>query len=181
MKPQNSAAFREFRKSDGKTISRLMHALNREDSQELPLDKEKVNQLFRHAPKKIYVRLFVAEKSGKIIGYTIYNMAFSVEFSGMYGEIDEIYILPKYRNQGIGTKFILWLEKLSRKNKFHALYLVSTTQNTKAHGLYRRIGFEKLPEIGFIKMFYRKIRERTENPLPRRKPPITSVVQCSPR
>ncbi len=153
MKPQNSVVFREFRKSDGKTISRLMHALNREDSQELPLDKEKVNQLFRHAPKKIYVQLFVAEKSGKIIGYAIYNKAFSVEFSGMYGEIDEIYILPKYRNQGIGTEFVMWLEKLSRKNKFHALYLVSTTHNTNAHGLYKRIGFEKLPEVGFIKMF----------------------------
>lgn len=145
--------FREFKSREEEKIIKLMFALNKEDSQELPLSKRKIEQLFLHAPQKKYVQIFVAEKNKEIIGYAVFNKAFSIEFEGIYGEIDEIYIKPDYRNQGIGTKFIKWVERLSKKNKFNALFLVATIKNKKSQKLYKRLGFKPLPQIGFIKIF----------------------------
>ncbi|OGH21238.1 MAG: hypothetical protein A2958_01925 [Candidatus Levybacteria bacterium RIFCSPLOWO2_01_FULL_38_13] len=152
-KNRSSVKFRLFKKGDVNSIKILMYALNKEDTQEMPINLRKIKQLFLHAPDRKFVELYVAERDGKIIGYAIYNKAFSVEFDGMYGEIDEIYIKPEYRNQGIGSKFIKCIEEISKKNKFHALFLVSTTGNTKAHRLYKKLKFKTLPQIGFVKMF----------------------------
>ena len=142
--------FREFKKGDKKEIVKLMSGLNREDPEELPLNRKKINELFKHAPKKKYVQIFTAEKNGKLIGYVIYNKAFSVELSGLYGEIDEIYINPSYRNRGIGTSFIDWIKKYSIKKNFKMLYLVTTLNNKNAQRFYRRLGFKKMPHLNFV-------------------------------
>ncbi len=150
MTSNDEVNFREFKTRDKKEIVRLMSGLNREDSEELPLDRKKINELFKHAPKKQYVQIFVAQRNGKIIGYAIYNKAFSVELSGLYGEIDEIYIKPSYRNQGIGTGFIDWIKKYSIKKNFNMLYLVTTLNNKNAQRLYKRLGFKKMPHLNFV-------------------------------
>lgn len=142
--------FRDYEKRDKEQIIKLMRGLNREDPEELSLSRKKINELFRHAPKKIYVQIFVVEKNGNIIGYAIYNKAFSVELSGLYGEIDEIYIKPSYRNQGIGTSFIGWIKKYSIKKNFKMLYLVTTLNNKNAQRFYRRLGFKKMPHLNFV-------------------------------
>ncbi|MCL5114042.1 MAG: GNAT family N-acetyltransferase [Patescibacteria group bacterium] len=150
MNEANKIKFREFRKEDKEEIVKLMSALNREDSEELPLNRKKINELFRYAPKKQYVQIFVAEISGKIIGYSIYNKAFSVELSGLYGEIDEIYIKPLYRNRKIGTNFVNWVKNYSIKQKFKMLYLVTTLSNKRAQKFYKRLGFRKMPHLNFV-------------------------------
>ncbi len=150
MDSKNKIIFREFRKEDKEEIIKLMSALNREDSEELPLNKKKISELFKHAPKKQYVQIFLAQKDEKIIGYAIYNKAFSVELSGLYGEIDEIYIKPLYRNQGTGTRFVNWIKNYSMKKKFKMLYLVTTLNNKRGQKFYKRLGFKKIPHLNFV-------------------------------
>lgn len=154
----NNITFREFLPEEKEEVVHLMRGLNKEDKEELRLNKEKIKQLFRFAPDRKWVELFVAVYGQEIIGYAVFIKAFSVELLGLYGEIDELYIKPKYRNKGIGSFFIAWLEKHAKDNDCNAMYVVVTSQNMKAQQLYKRLGFEQLPlRYNYVKML-RKVR-----------------------
>lgn len=149
----NSVSFREFLPEEKEEVVNLMRGLNKEDKEELRLNEEKVKQLFRFAPDRKWVELFVAVYNQEIIGYAIFIKAFSVELSGLYGETDELYVKPEYRNKGIGSSFIAWLEKHAKNNDCNAMYAVVTSQNMKAQQLYKRLGFKQLPlRYSYIKM-----------------------------
>lgn len=149
----NSITFREFLPEEKEEVVHLMRALNKEDKGELKLNEKKVKQLFRFTPDRKWVELFVAVHGQEIIGYAIFIKAFSVELAGLYGEIDELYIKPKYRKKGIGSSFIAWLEKHAKNNDCNAMYVVVTSQNMKAQQLYKRLGFKQLPlRYSYVKM-----------------------------
>lgn len=143
--------FREFKNQDKAEITKLMRALNKEDPEQLPLSSKKIDSLFQAVKSGSQVRLFVAEEQNQIVGYAVFIKAFSVEFFGIYGEIDEIYVEPQFRNKGIGTAFIKFIENLARSQNCQALYTVATPKNKKAQILYEKLGFSAIPRITYLK------------------------------
>ena len=75
-----------------------------------------------------------------------------------YYFLSVIEILPKYQNQGIGTKLMKdLLIKAKRDNKFVFLQVLKT--NIKAQNLYNRLGFSIESETGtHLKMVYQGYR-----------------------
>ncbi|MBR3844433.1 MAG: GNAT family N-acetyltransferase, partial [Clostridia bacterium] len=49
-----------------------------------------------------YADGYMTEHSGKVVGYALTAKTFSQEAGGMVVWIEELFILPEYRNKGLG-------------------------------------------------------------------------------
>ena len=77
------------------------------------------------------------------IGYVIVTFGWSVEFGGMDGFIDEIYIRPAVRGRGIATSVLVELPKALAEAGLKAMHLEVDTQDDAAQRLYSRCGFQR--------------------------------------
>ncbi|MEX0366261.1 MAG: GNAT family N-acetyltransferase [Ruegeria sp.] len=75
------------------------------------------------------------------IGYIVVTFGWSVEFGGMDGFVDEIYIRPGVRGRGIATEVLLALPRALASAGVKALHLEVGADNTVAQRLYQRAGF----------------------------------------
>jgi ribosomal protein S18 acetylase RimI-like enzyme len=89
-----------------------------------------------------YGTIFVFKSDRVPIGYSLVINFWSNEYGGLIADIDELYIIPAYRNRGIGTRFITYLRD-SRPNDLVALELQVLPDNLRASKLYEGLGFEK--------------------------------------
>ncbi|TMV06510.1 GNAT family N-acetyltransferase [Ruegeria sediminis] len=75
------------------------------------------------------------------LGYVIITFGWSVEFGGMDGFVDEIYIRPAIRGRGIATEVLHELPKALATAGLRALHLEVDRENETAQRLYQRSGF----------------------------------------
>ncbi|WP_170338261.1 GNAT family N-acetyltransferase [Ruegeria arenilitoris] len=76
------------------------------------------------------------------LGYIILTFGWSVEFGGMDGFVDEIYIRPAIRGRGIATEVLLDLPKALAGAGLTTLHLEVDRTNEAAQKLYLRTGFK---------------------------------------
>lgn len=76
------------------------------------------------------------------LGYIILTFGWSVEFGGMDGFVDEIYIRPAIRGRGIATEVLLDLPKALAGAGLTALHLEVDRTNEAEQKLYLRTGFK---------------------------------------
>ncbi len=76
------------------------------------------------------------------LGYIILTFGWSVEFGGMDGFVDEIYIRPAVRGRGIASEVLLDLPKALAGAGLTALHLEVDRTNESAQKLYLRTGFK---------------------------------------
>ncbi len=80
---------------------------------------------------------------GKIpVGYIVLTLGFSFEYHGRDAFIDELYVQPEYRRQGIGKRAMRFVEERARELGVNALHLEVDQGNEPAAELYRRTGYE---------------------------------------
>lgn len=141
---------RKFKLIDKKEIIELIQNLYKEDSYVENISLQKINrtikELFLHNEKG---SIFIIEEKEKIIGYAIIINYWSNEFGGNILFIDEIFILPDYRNFGVGTNFINYLIK-NKINSSVGIQLEVTKANTNAKNFYEKLGFDLSDRIHMI-------------------------------
>ena len=87
-------------------------------------------------------------KEDQIVGYVHFH-----EFEDKM-ELDDLYIFPAFRNQGIGTEVIK--KCLSETNRDVMLYVFN--KNVRAYALYQKLGFQltkKMPTRSIL-VFHQK-------------------------
>ncbi len=91
-----------------------------------------------------YVEGYVFENEGEIQGYAMVAKSYSTEFGKSCVWIEDIYIKDKYRGQGIGRKFLSFIE-----NKYpDAIFRLEVEEENKhAVNLYKAAGFDFLPYL----------------------------------
>jgi hypothetical protein len=77
------------------------------------------------------------------IGYIIITFGWSLEFGGMDGFIDELYIRPGVRGRGVASETLQSLPRALGDAGLTALHLEVDTSNDSARRLYTRAGFVK--------------------------------------
>ena len=75
------------------------------------------------------------------IGYVIITFGWSVEFGGLDGFIDEIYVRPGVRGRGVGTETLQALPKALSDAGLKAIHLEVDRNDEKTQKLYERAGF----------------------------------------
>jgi GNAT superfamily N-acetyltransferase len=85
-------------------------------------------------------RVWLILADNTAIGYLVLTLGYRLAY-GRYAFIDEIYVRPAYRQQGIGRRAIAWAEATCTTLGVKALHLEVEQANVKAHALYTRLGF----------------------------------------
>jgi ribosomal protein S18 acetylase RimI-like enzyme len=76
------------------------------------------------------------------VGYIVLTFGYSFECHGRDSFIDELYIEPQYRRQGIGRRAMQFVEERALESDVNAIHLEVDDGNNAAEELYRRSGYE---------------------------------------
>ena len=76
------------------------------------------------------------------IGYLVITFGWSVEFGGLDGFIDEIYVRPGVRGRGVASETLQALPKALAGAGLKALHLEVNRSAEQAQRLYQRAGFK---------------------------------------
>lgn len=87
-------------------------------------------------------RAWLIEVDAQAAGYLILTFGYSLEFHGRDAFIDELFVLPAYRNQGLGAQAMQFALTACREHGVKALHLEVERTNEAAQHLYRKSGFE---------------------------------------
>jgi len=89
------------------------------------------------------------EVDGALAGYGMVTRSYSTERGGICVWIEDIYIKPDYRGQGIGSEFLRFVE---RENPGAVrLRLEAEPENEQAMHVYRKSGFQVLAYTQMVK------------------------------
>ena len=78
-----------------------------------------------------------------VIGYIVLTLGYSLEYRGQDAFIDELYLRPQHRGQGIGTQTLAFAEDACRVLGVQALHLEVDFNNPKAQRLYHKVGYQR--------------------------------------
>ena len=84
--------------------------------------------------------IYLARDAQTPVGYLIICFDYSLEYRGKGAWIDELFVEPSHRGQGIGTQLLDLAETASREHDAKCLHLEVNLGN-RAIELYRRRGF----------------------------------------
>lgn len=87
-------------------------------------------------------RVYLVRVGADTVGYVALGFGYSIEFGGRDGFIDELYLAPGQRGQGIGRRVLQLLRTEAVTLGLHALHLEVGRDNERAQRLYRAGGFE---------------------------------------
>jgi GNAT superfamily N-acetyltransferase len=87
-----------------------------------------------------YVEALVAESQGSIVGFALFFYSYSTFLTkpGIY--LEDLFILPEYRRQGIGKSLLVKLAQIAVERDCGRLEWSVLDWNVSAQAFYRRIG-----------------------------------------
>jgi ribosomal protein S18 acetylase RimI-like enzyme len=94
--------------------------------------------------------LTVARAGNELVGVAYVAIILSMEHGGRAGWLEELYVMPEYREQGIGTRLLSAVLSRGRELDLVALELEVDIEHQRAEALYARQGFRRLPRSRWV-------------------------------
>ena len=91
-----------------------------------------------------YVDCYFLEEDGVVKGFLLLAYTFSQEAGGKVAWVEEIYMEPQFRSQGLGHQFFAFLER-EIEPKVKRVRLEVEPDNARAKRLYASLGYRPLP------------------------------------
>lgn len=85
--------------------------------------------------------ILLAEKEDKIIGFATFSVRAVVRYPKPIAELDELFVAPEFRKQGIGKRLLQTVLEGARELGCYRLYIESHYDHKAAHALYEEMGF----------------------------------------
>lgn len=141
---------REYVDTDYNELIGMVSALYNEDPEGQPINSSKVeatiNEYKENSQK---IKIIIILKNSYIIGYSLLVYFWSNEYGGNILFIDELYIKKEFRNKGIGSYFLKYVENMDDIN---AIQLETTPSNKRVYKYYKKMGFEDIENKHLIKI-----------------------------
>lgn len=80
---------------------------------------------------------------GRPAGFVVLTLAFSMEFGGLRGFVDDLFVAPAYRRLGLAAAALDMVRAAGLARGVRALLVETSDQNAAAVGLYKRAGFQE--------------------------------------
>jgi ribosomal protein S18 acetylase RimI-like enzyme len=135
--------FRPAVQEDEQVLLRMMRSLAEQEPGAYFFDELMVREVLRHflaCPELGLAWIFLENETPA--GYIVLTFGYSFEYHGRDSFIDELYIEPQYRRQGIGKRAMQFVEERARELGVNALHLEVDQGNDPAAELYRRAGYD---------------------------------------
>ncbi|WP_421829297.1 GNAT family N-acetyltransferase [Larkinella sp.] len=98
------------------------------------------------------VHYLVAEVNEDIVGFISCHVQYLLHHTGKVGEIQELYVMPEYRNQQIGRQLVAAMEQLAEAHGFVNLEVTANQKRTHTHRFYQQLTFQP-SHFKFVKEF----------------------------
>ena len=86
-------------------------------------------------------RAWLVEADDAPVGYAVLTLGFAMEYYGRDAFLDDLYLTPAVRGQGLGTALMAAVEQEARALGVRALHLEVGRDNDRAKALYASRGF----------------------------------------
>ncbi|XP_029402229.1 diamine acetyltransferase 2 isoform X2 [Mus pahari] len=95
--------------------------------------------------EKLSHQVKISEEGSLVVGYGLYYFIYST-WTGRNVYLEDIYVTPQYRGQGIGTKIIKKVAEVALNKGCSQFRLAVLDWNKKAVNLYKFLGAQDLTE-----------------------------------
>jgi len=85
--------------------------------------------------------VWLMESAGVPAGYVVLTQCFTMEYGGIAGFVDDLFVRPTFRQCGLGTTMLEELRAHCLANGVRALFVEVAPDNGPAQKVYRRAGF----------------------------------------
>ena len=85
--------------------------------------------------------VWLAEDGGQVVGHVVLTVCFSMEYGGLRGFIDDLYVRPAARGQGAGAALLAAARADAARRGVRALHVEVGPDNAVARRLYARAGY----------------------------------------
>jgi len=120
----------------------MMKELQHDDPWSVPLDESttaKVTERLLRDPA--LGRLWLIALDGSTLGYIVMAFDYSLEYRGRGAWVDEFFVRPAHRGQGIGTTALQFFAEQAKELGATVIHL-EVNHGNPAVELYRRLGYE---------------------------------------
>lgn len=87
--------------------------------------------------------VYLAEKDKKIIGFITFSRRTVVRYPKPIIEVEEFYVSPDQRRQGIGTMLMQKALDQAKKDGYQYIFLASSKERVPAHKFYKALDFDE--------------------------------------
>ena len=141
---------REITKDDREIFIELEEKFYNSEAVIHPVPKEYIINTYKEVTSDSpYAKAYIIEKDNEIAGYSQISLTYSSEVGGLVVLIEELFILRDYRNSGLGSEFLDFIEKEFPEAKRFRLEVEKA--NEGARRLYEDKGFKELEYIQMVK------------------------------
>lgn len=85
--------------------------------------------------------VWLAEVDGEAVGHLVLTLGFSMEYGGLRGFVDDLYVRPAARGRGIGAALLAAARTACDARGVRALHVEVGPGNATARRLYARAGY----------------------------------------
>jgi len=101
-------------------------------------------------------RIFVIRNGHKILGMVNVLFTISTAAGGMAIHLEDLILLPEYRNQGYGSKLLKHVIEFARKKKFVRITLLTDKMSGESQRFFKKHGFSHSEMIPMRLVFAKK-------------------------
>ena len=123
-----------------------------QETESLELNKNILREGIKQALKRRECHYFVAMMDGNVVGQSMITYEWSDWRNGVIWWIQSVYVLPRYRKQGVFRSLFLHIENLARSNpQVKAIRLYVMSNNNTGQRTYKNLGMYDSGYIVFEK------------------------------
>jgi GNAT superfamily N-acetyltransferase len=96
-------------------------------------------------------RILIARLGGELVGVAVVSFLWTLEHGGPAAWLDEVYVGPSWRGEGIGRKLVEAAMQVARDSGCIALDLEVDAGHEAAERLYQRMGFRRHRRVRWVR------------------------------
>ena len=118
------------------------------------ISERDLGEVFDEAMKsKEQIMLLMIELDGFSVGFINVLKGFSVWSRGKSMTIDDMYVRDEFRDQGVGTKAMEYIENYAKENRYRRVQALGNKTNKKSNIFYVAKGYMSTDMNLFVKYF----------------------------
>jgi len=110
-----------------------------------------------------YVEAILAELAGQVVGYALFFYSYSTFITKPGLFLEDLFVLPEYRGQGIGKSLLRELAKIALAKDCGRMEWTVLDWNAPAIAFYQQMGARILPEWQICRVTEEAIAKLVEN------------------
>ena len=89
--------------------------------------------------------VWLIDDENKNVGYLVLTLRFGMEYGGLIGCVDDLFVVPPSRNKGLSTAALTEVRDFCQASGIRAITVEVSFSNGPAQAVYRRIGLADAP------------------------------------